>query len=161
MTPTRSLRKLPPRALEGHKTAVAVWNRLRRLYDKTDADLATPFDEDLLTIYCLAMEEAFDQLPDMKKSALISYHTLETVVDELSKPGKDVDFDTLMDVTKAMTQLLKEIKGIDARLDVKRSHIHKMMQSLYLTPRTRAGVAPPNKSPEEDLSEMDKLLDDD
>lgn len=161
MTPTKALRKVPPHALDGHEYAVKVWNRLRALYEKTEADLATPFDEDLLTIYCLEMEEAFVDLPKLKKTSLASFDRLETIVEELSKPGKDINLEQLMDVIKEKTKLLKEIKGIDARLDVKRSHIHKMMQSLYLTPRTRAGVAPPAKPPEEDLSEMDKLLDDD
>jgi hypothetical protein len=50
---------------------------------------------------------------------------------------------------------------MDARLDGKRKLLHSIAQSLYLTPRSRAGVAPPEKEPEKPKSEMDELLDND
>ena len=45
--------------------------------------------------------------------------------------------------------LLARLQGIDARLDGKRKLIHLLAQSLYLTPRSRAGVVPPQKEEEE------------
>jgi phage terminase small subunit len=47
---------------------------------------------------------------------------------------------------------------MDARLDGKRKLLHTLSQSLYLTPRSRAGVAPEQKEPEHDDDPMDKLL---
>jgi len=50
------------------------------------------------------------------------------------------------------------IQGMDARLDGKKKLILAMQQSLYLTPRSRAGVAPTDKEPEHDDDPMAALL---
>ena len=55
--------------------------------------------------------------------------------------------------------LIQRFQGMDARLDGKRKLIFSLAQSLYLTPRSRAGVAPEEKDGEEPQSDMDKLLD--
>jgi hypothetical protein len=47
---------------------------------------------------------------------------------------------------------------LDARVDRKRAHLHKLRESLYLTPRARAGVAPAAAQAEEPPDEMEQLL---
>lgn len=71
----------------------------------------------------------------------------------------------LSELDKARQEALEQsdlslLVKLDARADRKRSLHHKMMQSLYLTPRSRAGASPPPKPPEEPISEMDLLLND-
>ena len=54
--------------------------------------------------------------------------------------------------------LVARLIGIDARLDGKRKLEHTLAQSLYLTPRARAGVAPADRKPPEPANEMAALL---
>lgn len=71
------------------------------------------------------------------------------------KPGQRQDY------VNALTQanaLLQRFQGMDARMDGKRKLVFALAQSLYLTPRSRAGVAPTEKEPEEPKSEMEKML---
>ena len=52
------------------------------------------------------------------------------------------------------------VTKLDSRADLKRDLMFKLRQSLYMTPRARAGVAPTSKEPEEPPSELEQLLDD-
>jgi hypothetical protein len=72
--------------------------------------------------------------------------------------------DALKDYFNALAQanaLLQRFQGMDARLDGKRKMVFALAQSMYLTPRSRAGVAPPEKPPEKPKSKMGGLLDED
>ena len=55
-------------------------------------------------------------------------------------------------------ELYTKWQGADARLDGKRKLLHDLEKSLYLTPRSRAGVEPPTKEPDVPKSEMEGLL---
>jgi hypothetical protein len=54
--------------------------------------------------------------------------------------------------------LLQRYQGMDARLDGKRKLVFTLAQAMYLTPRSRAGVAPKQKEEEQPKNEMEELL---
>jgi hypothetical protein len=54
--------------------------------------------------------------------------------------------------------MLAEIVKLDARVDRKRALLHQWRQSLYLTPRARAGVPAQVKEEEEAPDELELLL---
>ncbi len=155
LVPRTALTGTPPAALNGHVEARAVWKRIIGLYEETEGTIITAFDSDLLVKYCLAEEEL--------------HGLLKLRVEILRLWGKHCRMLTRMRPTKknlkdyygalmAANALLQRFQGMDARLDGKRKMLVAMEQSLYLTPRSRAGVAPPEKPDEEPESEMDKML---
>jgi phage terminase small subunit len=81
------------------------------------------------------------------------------------------DRDALLEYCRGWADLeeLRELRGqaggdvelflrIDARLDRKATRLDTLRQQLYLTPRSRAGVAPVEKQPDQ-VDELDTLLD--
>jgi hypothetical protein len=157
-TPKTVLSKTPPSALQGHAQARGVWSRLVGLYFETEGTIVTAFDADLLIKYCLAEEELIELLK-LRAEIKKLWDTHSKWLAKL-KPAPDL----LKDYFNALAQaaaLLQRFQGMDARLDNKRKLIVAMAQSLYLTPRSRAGVAPPEKPPEKPKSEMGDLLEDD
>ena len=156
LTPKTLLQKQPPAALTGHKHASALWKELVGLYGETEGTIITAFDKDLLIKYCLAEEELtelFAMRGEIKK--LWTHHT--KILGRMNPKG-----DELKDYFNALAQanaLLQRFQGMDARLDGKRKLVFSLAQSLYLTPRSRAGVAPPEKEPEQPKDEMEQLLD--
>ena len=155
MKPTTKLGMEPPRALDDHPHARKVWKRTIRLYTEIQGEIITAFDEDILIKYCLAEGELVE-LQGFRKAIAILWNQHSKWLAKL-KPTNE----NLKNYFNALTQanaLLKQFQGMDARLDGKRKMLLAMEQSLYLTPRSRAGVAPPEKPEEKPDSEMDKLL---
>ena len=155
-TPTTELTIKPPAELAGHKTAGEVWKRLISLYLETEGKIITAFDADVLVKYCLAEEE----LVEVKtlRGDIMKLWGIQIKILSKFKPTEE----TIEAYSKALAQankLMQRFQGMDARLDGKRKMVFAMAQSLYLTPRSRAGVAPPEKEPEKPLDEMEKLLD--
>jgi len=156
MKPKTKLDSKPPAALTGHKHASAVWTRLLSLYKETKGEIITAFDANELIKYCLAEEELLE-LSALRKTIFKVWDTHLKWLNKLKPNNKN-----LRDYFNALAQanaLLQRFQGIDARLDGKRKLIHSLAQSLYLTPRSRAGVAPTEKEPEQPKSPMDNLLD--
>lgn len=155
LRPVTKLTLQPPGALDGHPHARTVWKRTISLYAETTGEIITAFDENLLIKYCLAEDELFE-LQDVRKEIASLWKKHNATLKKL-KPKIDnlKDYLTALDQANA---LLKQFQGMDARLDGKRKMLLAMEQSLYLTPRSRAGVAPPEKPDEEPDSDMDKLL---
>lgn len=156
MKPKTKLDLKPPAALTGHKHASAVWTRLLSLYKETKGEIITAFDADELIKYCLAEEELLE-LSGLRKVVLRTWDIHLKWLNQFKPKG-----DQIKDYLGALAQanaLLQRFQGLDARLDGKRKLIHSLAQSLYLTPRSRAGVAPSEKDPELPKSEMDNLLD--
>lgn len=155
LIPKTALTKKPPAALTRHKQASAVWRRLVDLYFETDGTIITAFDMDLLIKYCLAeeeLEELFKLRGEIKK--LWTTHAKKVLT--INPDPKELKWYYL--ALNQANALLQRFQGMDARMDNKRKMLVGMAQSLYLTPRSRAGVAPPEKEPDEPKSEMDKLL---
>lgn len=153
MTPRTTLTLKPPPALKGHKPAADVWRRVVGLYAEVDGTIVTSFDHDLLIKYCL-LEEECDWLAGIRKSIEKQYDGANV---KLAKAKPD-NIDAYYKALGQLNALLTRLQGFDARLDGKRKLLHSLAQSLYLTPRSRAGVAPPTKEPETPKSEMESLL---
>jgi phage terminase small subunit len=155
LNPKTLLTIKPPAALTGHKLASDTWQRIVGLYFETKGTIITAFDQALLIKYCLAEEELielFKMRSEIKKTWEIHLKWLNNF-----KP-KGEEIKDYLGALQQANALLQRFQGMDARLDGKRKLIFALEQSLYLTPRSRAGVAPPEKEPEEPESEMDKLL---
>ena len=156
MQPRTALTRKPPAALVGHKTAIATWKWAIGLYSEVEGRIATAFDENLLIRYCLAYEQYFhDQ--NLLKEITEDYRKMLKVVQKIkSNPENYGNIAKLWTQVNAIGQ---RMQGMDGRLDNKSKMLHSMEQSLYLTPRARAGVEPPMKEPEQPKSEMEKVLD--
>jgi len=155
MKPTTELTLKPPAALTGHKAAAEVWKRLVGLYFETEGTIITAFDADLLVKYCLAEEELLE-LFTLRGSIKKTWDKHLKILNNM-KP-KAIDLKDYFNALAQANALLQRFQGMDARLDGKRKLVFALAQSLYLTPRSRAGVAPEPKEPEEPKSEMEKML---
>lgn len=155
MTPATQLTLRAPERLRGHATAQATWKRIVGLYLEVDGTIATAFDADLLVKYCLLEEEVIE-LEEMRKALRDDWETNQKAARKI-KPNAETrkDWLAMWNVVNAMHQ---RFQGMDARLDGKRKLLLALAQNLYLTPRSRAGVTPPTKDPEDAPSEMDDVL---
>jgi hypothetical protein len=126
------------------------------LYLEIDGEIATAFDNDLLVKYCLLEEEVI-QLEKMRDTMQADWDTSQKAAKKI-KPNPETlkDWVQMWNIVNGMYQ---RFQGMDARLDGKRKLLLAISQSLYLTPRSRAGVAPPEKEKAKPKSEMGKLLD--
>jgi phage terminase small subunit len=82
----------------------------------------------------------------LDQDLLIEYCTVVAEVEELNG------------LRAALADDMDALIKLDARVDRKRAHLHKLRESLYLTPRARAGVAPAAAQAEETPDEMEQLL---
>lgn len=152
--PKTQISAKPPAMLKGHKIACAVWTRTIKLYGETQGTLITAFDETLLMRYCLAV----DDLSWWKGLRDEVEKTYRAAKKKLANAKTD-DMQAYYNALSQVNALLARLQGFDARLDGKGKYILSLEQSLYLTPRSRAGAAPEEKEPEKPKSEMDNLLD--
>lgn len=125
------------RALHGHKVAQAIWKRLAAEYAGLEATIVTRLDVDMLVDYCLMMEQMVDLDAARKKA-----------VDVVAKP----------ETVEQMLKGLELLNRLDARADRKRALLLQWRQSLYLTPRARAGAVAARKPPEQPVDELERLL---
>ena len=157
MRPSTELTDHVPPELFGDEHAVAkkTWRRVLGLYAEVDGAIATAFDRDTLIQYCLIVEE-IEELAAMRRVMKSDWEAKRKEV-----AGMRLDVDDQNQWVKAwevVNALYQKFQGLDARLDGKRKHLHTLQQSLYLTPRSRAGVVPPPKEVETQLSMMEQLL---
>jgi phage terminase small subunit len=152
--PPARLSEIPDR-LTDHEIAKGTWRRLMRLYGELEAEVVTRLDMDLLVDYCILMEQV-SEMDEMRRSAKTIWAQLDAERKRLMQE-KRVDEAILMAVKASDT--FETIVKLDSRADRKRALLLQWRQSLYLTPRARAGVAPKPKDPEEPPDELEKLLD--
>ncbi len=158
MAPKTALTNNPPAALTGkvHTKAAGHWKRIIGLYLEVDGTIATAFDENIIVKYCLVLEEC-DWLFDIRTEVEDEYRKANKLLSKIKPKG-----DQLKDYFGALSQvnaLLTRLQGFDARLDGKRKLALTLEQSLYLTPRARAGVAPAEKEDEPPKRGMESVLD--
>ena len=152
LQPVTELTQKPPAQLLNHHVAWSHWKRLIGLYQEVEGKVVTAFDVDLLLDYCLVVEELRVDLPKLQNMLMATYERLDEKL-------KDVEDDeTLFKITKELANLAARIQAMDARRDRKRTLAQNLRQTLYLTPRSRAGVSPPEKPLEETEDEMEQLL---
>lgn len=152
MKPRTRLDIAAPARLSGHKTAIAQWKKTIGLYQETEAEIATAFDENLLIDYCLIVEE----LPRLEK---LRDEMQEAWSAELKTVKRMKNGDEKIKQWGVVNALYQNFKGMDARVDGKRKLKHEAETKLYLTPRSRAGVAPPEKPKEPPKSGIESLID--
>lgn len=154
--PKTQLTLAVPASLRGHTAAGATWKRIVGLYKEIDGEIATSFDHDLLVKYCL-LEEEVVELAKLRQTVKDDWESNQKAAKKI-KPNPDTlkDWVAMWNVVNALFQ---RFQGMDARLDGKRKLLLALSQSLYLTPRSRAGVAPPMKEGEKPKTAMGELLD--
>lgn len=147
MTPTTQLSTAPPPLLQKHRVARGVWSRLVQLYLGTQGTLITAFDEDLLVKYCVLEEECIWLEGKRAEVDKVAARVNKLLANK--EKAKQIDAESYVALLQQYSSLLTRVQGLDARLDGKRKLIHSLAQSLFLTPRSRSGVAPARREPEE------------
>lgn len=157
LTPSVPLTSATPAALRGHAYASRLWVHLIKLYSSIDAVIVTSLDRELLVRYCL-LEEETRELMSLRKTIAAEWRSQLKSAKKI-KPSADnlKDWVRMWEIVNALFQ---RFQGMDARLDGKRKLLVQVEQSLYLTPRSRAGVAPTEKADEPEPDEIEKLLND-
>ena len=140
MQPEKGLPMSAPARLAGHAVAEATWRRLMRTFDEIEGVIVTRLDMDLLIDYCMVTEQ-LAEMDMMRTTIVVAWKKAEDVGD-----------------TDKLLELLDAASKLDARIDRKRALLFQMRQSLYLTPRARAGVAPAKKEDPEPPDELEQLL---
>jgi phage terminase small subunit len=162
LAPRRMVQKSEPEALKNHPAAAAEWRRLIRLYNSLDAVIISRLDTGMLLDYCMLLEQ-LSELDDLRSAAMKEWRSCQDIMDAyhkrvIDKPDVEVDLKIFTKAAEAVNWAFDKIVKIDGRVDRKRSLLLTLRQSLYLTPRSRAGVAPQEKPPEEPEDDMTKLL---
>jgi phage terminase small subunit len=153
LTPQQRLPALP-RRLKGHSIAEATWRRMMGEYAKIDAVLVTRLDMDQLVDYCI-LEEQKTEIDQMRKAAYESMLILVKARDAMLKAGNTQETAKL---AERVIDKTNEVIQLDGRADRKRDLLLKLRQSLYLTPRARAGAAPKTKVDEPPEDPFEQLL---
>lgn len=154
MTPVTELTVTPPPKLHGHKAASSAWTYYIKLYSETKGTIITAFDSSLLVILCL-LEEECEWIEEKRSETEKREQTLGKQIDRMKPKGDEMK--TYVNLLKQFNALSARVGGWDARLDGKRKLLHSIAQSLYLTPRSRAGAAPKSKEdePEDKMKDFD------
>lgn len=135
----RALSARVPGRLKGHGPATAAWRRLMAELKELEAVIVTRLDLDLLIDYCMLTEQV-EELDELRRD---TYRAIKDRQAE-KQPIEEDDIDAVI--------------KIDGRVDRKRALLLQMRQSLYLTPRARAGVAPKEKEPKSQEDPMEAIL---
>lgn len=131
--PEYALPQNPPASIQGNKVAAATWRKLMRIYGSMQAEIVSGVDYLLVERFCAGVGE------------LAELRELRQAAHQQAAAGSDAE---------AIDTFVK----LDARVDRKSALLHTLSQSLYLTPRARAGVHPKPKEAEKPTDQMDQLL---
>jgi len=183
LRPGRGLPMTPPARLAGHDVAAAAWRRLMRTWADVEGEIVTRLDMDLLIDYCMLLEQ-LGELDLMRKTTYQMWLEIGLAHDKATKQaaeakqsaeamaeeGSDLAAEASIHAEKLEEKAIKlALRAVDAfegvvkldgRADRKRALLLQWRQSLYLTPRSRAGVAPNAKEEEEPPDELEQLLND-
>jgi hypothetical protein len=129
-----------------------------RMYGELEAQIVSLLDQDMLTDYCLLVEQV-QEMDKLRKNAMKSWTKAQAVFDRKIRKSA-FEPKEMANLQDAINATFDDIIKLDARTDRKRSLLLTLRQSLYLTPRSRAGVAPQEKPPEKPKSKMAAIIDD-
>ena len=174
-----------PARLAGHLVAAKAWRRMARLFNEIEGEIVTRLDMDLLIDYCILIEQV-GELDQMRKASFQAWLAAGVASDRAmtramkaqveaerearlaKEAGEDIPMGLFDQVTKLEEQAVElaakavnafeAVVKLDSRVDRKRALLLQLRQSLYLTPRARAGAAPTPKEPEEEPDELERLL---
>jgi hypothetical protein len=124
-----------------------------RVYGELEAQIVNRLDLDLLVDYCLLVEQV-DELDAMRKAAYEAWRRLC----EQAQAEEGAGTEEILQGQAALIVMQAEVVKLDGRADRKRALLHQMRQSLYLTPRSRAGAAPARREAEPEADPMEQLL---
>jgi phage terminase small subunit len=162
VTPKRRLPDNEPKELETHPVAAREWRRLMRLYNSLEADIVSRLDMGMLLDYCISVEQ-LGELDELRQAVMREWKNTQAIVDDLESICEEepdgCDRKELIKAIERAGYAFERVVKVDGRVDRKRALILSFRQSLYLTPRSRAGVTPQDKQKEEAKSELDALLD--
>lgn len=186
LRPVKCLPVDAPTRLAGHPIAEKVWRRMARLYNEIEGEIVTRLDMDLLIDYCILIEQV-GELDQMRKAAFQAWLADGVALDRATQKamkaqaeaeraarlakeaGEEIPMGLFDQVAKLEEQAIElaakavnafeAVVKLDSRVDRKRALVLQLRQSLYLTPRARAGAAPTPKEPEEQPDELERLLD--
>jgi phage terminase small subunit len=155
LRPRRELPLSAPARLDGHTIAASAWRRIMRSYSELEAEVVTRLDLDLLLDYCILLEQ-LTELDTMRKKSYLAWLDISEAHTQAKGEGRHDDAVLLaIKVVGAFDAVVK----LDGRADRKRDLLLKWRQSLYLTPRARAGATPAKKEPEPEKDDLELLLD--
>lgn len=154
LRPARQLPTNAPAALKDMKVAAETWRRTMREYNSAKGEIVTRFDLDLLLDYCVLAEQVAE-LDQMRSDARQLYKYLIKKNKEMRDEGQVAESVMMSDKIQSM---MDHIIKLDSRVDRKRDLMFKMRQHLYLTPRSRAGVAPEQKRKEKEVDPLEAFL---
>lgn len=168
--PERQLPRSAPARLAGHPTAEETWRRIMRMYDQVEAEIVSRLDMDMLVDYCMLVDQ-LAQLDLMRTTTYKLWLEMGARHDRLLKEAEaalktnmEDEAEKLDDAAVVMAakclDAFEAVVKLDGRADRKRDLLFKMRQSLYLTPRARAGATPGQKAKEEPKDPLEMLLDD-
>ena len=155
MRPSRRITANPPSALKGHPEAKVIWRRMMRIYGQLEAEIVTRLDMDLLLDYCILSEQVIE-LDRMRRAA---YEVWSKMNDAWNEMGEEISIKEKMDEAVKVNMAMNDCVKLDGRVDRKRALLFQLRQSLYLTPRARAGSIPAQKKPEEPIDPVAMMLD--
>ena len=154
LRPNRQLPLSAPAQIKDMKIAAEAWRRVMREYRSLEGEIVTRLDLDLLLDYCVLAEQVHE-LDAMRATSREIYKNLSKLYNQFMKNGQETDAVMMANkVTGAFDAIVK----LDGRVDRKRDLMFKMRQHLYLTPRSRAGVAPSQKEREKEVDPLEAFL---
>jgi phage terminase small subunit len=156
MLPQRALSMDAPAQLADHKVAQTVWRRLMRVYSELEGVIVTRLDQDMLIDYCMISEQV-SELDELRRSAIVVWRAVQ---DKFTALPETATADEKYNLALKVQETLADVVKVDGRVDRKRDLLFKLRQSLYLTPRARAGTAPARKEKEPEKDALESLLDD-
>lgn len=119
------LPKNPPRALDGMPAARAAWRGLIRAFAEVGADLLSGLDREFLISYCQAVQANRDAF-ELARSVKTKYDKGEAALQDVLKARAEL---------RMATRLLLDFS-----------------KQLYTSPKSRGGVQPPQKEPENPMA---------
>ena len=156
ITPRLPFPVAPPPQLTGD-VARRTWIEIVTIYHMLDARIVSLLDIGLLLDYCTASQQ-LTEIDDLRSVAMTNYGQAQKILDKATKE-KGMDIKILANLTTTVNWSFDNILKLDSRVDNKRKMLHTMRQSLYLTPRSRAGFIPEEKPPKKPQSDMARIID--
>lgn len=153
--PARGLPTSAPAVLKGNKVAQAAWRSAIRMYGELDGEIVTRLDYDHLVDYCMLMQH-LSEINHMRK---VAYQVWLELTEKHKELVQEEKFDEAVVMGIKVVGAFDAIHKLDTRFERKCALLKQWRESLYLTPRARAGVAPKKKEPEPEPDELEQLLD--
>lgn len=126
-----------------------------RIYGQLEGEIVTRLDLDLLLDYCILSEQVME-LDDMRR---MSYQVWSGMKDAWDGLGQEISMKEKLDEAVKVNMAMNDCVKLDGRVDRKRALLFQLRQSLYLTPRARAGSVPTQKEPEKPIDPVAQMLD--